>query len=367
MTFLLTTVCEITVQFEYQMSISFAQENSNATVDGVVTDLSTGFGISDAVVSLKQNRAIIKSSTTLNNGAYSLQAPPGNYDITVSKRSFKESIQAIVLISFETVTLNTELVPIQVGNDINQTVKTIGIQKAVNKISEAVFGFVEGFVFNSGTEVKISGAKVTLSSAGKTVVTLATTNTGAYFIQAAPGIYNISASKEGFAQNDFELFISAFKKTSHNMSLIVVKDDDVTPTPLATVMTTPTVISTPTSVPTETEIHLCEGGGIPESIKLSTNIVRIKAGKSANVLVQVFKEQGVGCSTEVNIECIKGCEMLNQLDNTVFTNESGAISVVINTNKRTAGLAKLVFSVGDLRTNFFIIIKKFKVNLKPES
>lgn len=364
-TFLLAIVCGITGIFDCKMTEIFAQSSTDGTVNGVVTDLSTGVSITGATVSLEQNGVVVKNSTTLSDGSYSFQGLLGDYIITVSKRNFNEFSQEITFLLSETITLNVELKPLQINNDINQTSKTIGLQNAVNKISDAVFGFVDGIVVNAVTGIDIPDAEVTLSSEGEIVLKITTSNSGAYFIQTAPGIYNITANKEGFVQNSSEVAISAFKKVSQDINLLA-EDAEVTPTPLISVTPIstasptpiPTTISTPTPVPTETEITLCEGGGIPKRIKLSDNVVRINAGESANVLIQVFKEQRLGCSTEVNIECIKGCEMLDQLDDTTFTNNRGIANVEINTKKRTSGLVKVVFSVFDLEASFFIIIKK---------
>ena len=171
--------CEVTSgQFAVKNgALTVTLQAPKATVSGVVTDEDSGDPLSGvSVKAVDQEDGSTAASTTSNvSGGYTLKLPVGTFAITAEKSGYQENTLAPI-----TVQAKEELTR-------NITLKITG-------------GAVTGTVTDKKTGEPVSGAKITLSGAGKTAV-CTTGADGTYESEALPaGEYTVTVTAQGYSK-----------------------------------------------------------------------------------------------------------------------------------------------------------------------
>lgn len=103
------------------------------------------------------------------------------------------------------------------GNNNTNSVKTPG--SFTPKLANGYPGFIKGYIFDSETNVKLSG--VTVSAQG-VKGSYTTTESGAYFLQLLSGAYKISVQASGYETSTKTIHIDALNTTTENIGLSAV-------------------------------------------------------------------------------------------------------------------------------------------------
>jgi Domain of unknown function (DUF1929)/Carboxypeptidase regulatory-like domain/Glyoxal oxidase N-terminus len=151
---------------------------------GTVTD-TTGAAIAGATVSFSGG-----STTTSSTGTYSFgSVTPGTYNVTASKSGFANQTGSVTVASGQNATLNFQLT------------------------AQAPGSF--GGTVTSTTGAAIAGATVSFSGGSTT-----TSSTGSYsFASVAPGTYNVTAAKTGFASKTSSVTVASSQNATLNFQL----------------------------------------------------------------------------------------------------------------------------------------------------
>ncbi len=98
-----------TVTSNTTTTLDFALTPANGTISGTVTDSSTGDPIAGATVTA--NGVSVSTGT---DGTYSIEVPPGTYDVTGSADGYEDSSKTgVTVVAGETTPVDFELTPIQ--------------------------------------------------------------------------------------------------------------------------------------------------------------------------------------------------------------------------------------------------------------
>lgn len=330
-----------------QSAIVLAQGSFTGIIKGTVIDKSSDRKISGAKVSVKQSGSDAASFTTSDDGVYLLQVPPGDYNIEASKRGFKNGVDKVKVASFETITKDISLVQVKTETDARQTVRSTGAQTGSLNTTGSFPGFVKGEVFDKSKGERVFGATVSLRQLASTIASAVTQEDGVYFFQVPPGGYDITAVKSGFDDSRDDISVSAFETVTKNINLEL----EVAVTPV------PTPKPAPTPTPQPIEIGECEGGGAPVGIVISPETLTIKAGRQKRAKIRVLKDEGKGCSIEVGVQCIEGCDNIQLQKDTVTTNRRGFATVRIKADRNAEGMSIVLFSIDDIVAELPVVIE----------
>ena len=162
---------------EQTTTVNFALSPTIQTgnITGRVTS-STGSNLQYATVSVSQSGTLIKSTTTLTDGTYTLSnLNPGTYDLTASLSNYQSQTRT--------------------GITVTSGGTTSGINFSLTASSQQ-YGSATGVVTNASGVVQ-SGITVT-ASIGRTKYTTITNSSGVYtFTNLPTGSYTIKASSKG--------------------------------------------------------------------------------------------------------------------------------------------------------------------------
>jgi len=168
------------------------------SISGVLTAANNGAAISGASVQVLQANALIASTTTNANGAYSLlNLAPGRYDVLFSASSYGTAIVA--------------------GNSVNY-----GASTTVNE-SMSPPGTLSGKVTQVDGSTAIGGASVTAAIGSSAAASAVTDSSGNYSISTlGPGSYTVLASATGFVtQTSNGVSVASGNTNTQNFSLPV--------------------------------------------------------------------------------------------------------------------------------------------------
>ena len=131
-------------------------------IEGTVTDSSTGDPIEGATVTANGY-----SNITDAEGRYSIEVPPGTYNVTASATKYVSQSKTATVTSNTNPTLDFALTPLN--------------------------GTISGRVTDSSTGDPISGATVTING-----ISVSTGTDGTYSIELPPGTYTVTVSMDGY-------------------------------------------------------------------------------------------------------------------------------------------------------------------------
>ena len=131
-------------------------------IEGTVTDSSTGDPIEGATVTANGY-----SNITDAEGRYSIEVPPGTYNVTASATKYVSQSKTATVTSNTKTTLDFALTPLN--------------------------GTISGTVTDSSTGDPIAGATVTING-----ISVSTGTDGTYSIEVPPGTYNVTVSADGY-------------------------------------------------------------------------------------------------------------------------------------------------------------------------
>ena len=86
------------------------------------------------------------------------------------------------------------------------------------KLANGYPGFVKGYIFDTATNNKISGATISVQGAKGSYTT---TKSGAYFLQLSSGTYTLSADVSGYKTGSQTVSVNSLNTTTHNIGLTV--------------------------------------------------------------------------------------------------------------------------------------------------
>jgi hypothetical protein len=175
---------------------------AGVTISGtVVTAAAGGAGITGAVVRLRQNGAVIDSTTSAaTTGAYSLAGvQPGTYTINVTATGYIAQTTANITVAAAPITRNFQMVAQPVG---------VTVSGAVTDVAD---------------QTPIAGAKVLLMQAGAAVDSSTTTNAGDYsFDSVQAGNYTINVTATGYTAQTSPAFAVAAVPLTRNFQLAAI-------------------------------------------------------------------------------------------------------------------------------------------------
>jgi hypothetical protein len=161
---------------------------TNATIEGTVTNASSGLAISLATVS-----AGGQSTVTDVNGNYSISIAAGTYTVAANATGYQDNSTSITVASGATSTLDFALIPVIVVAN----------------------GTIAGTVTNATSGQAISMA--TVSADGLSNVTDVNGN---YSISIAAGTYTVAASATGYQNNSTSITVTSGATSTLNFALI---------------------------------------------------------------------------------------------------------------------------------------------------
>jgi len=359
---LVTYTCILTIDGTLFQSVN-AQSPLIGTINGLVTQSTNGREISGARIELKRGDDIISSALSSTDGEFTITAPAGDYDLFVSKMGFKAIMMVISIPANEILTLDLELSPILLGNSVNLSIKSSGAQAGIFKKSKDGFGFLSGVVIGKTTGLPIQDALISLKNEIEGITTDVTDGDGTFFIEALPGVYDLSAEKEGFVEKTDKVLISAFNKTDQGLVLSTDENEPTpTPDPSPTSNVGPTPVITETPLPGVTE---CEGGGVPSRIRISQRLLIMPPKSGRIIRIHVWKGRRKACVTDVKVNCIRGCEKI-MFEDKVITNKRGFARLGINTLDSRPGIAVLSITAGKVVRYVRIVIRPSVISLDDE-
>ncbi|WP_404354763.1 carboxypeptidase regulatory-like domain-containing protein [Cytobacillus firmus] len=153
-------------------SVATINVQQASTINGTISDQSTGLVIPNTTVNLLQGMVIAATVQTNANGFYSFtNVTPGSYTVQAVRTNYNTGTQSVTAVSGASQTVNIALVP----------------QPST----------ISGTVSNGGP---INGALVTLSNtSGAVIATEMTSPAGIYtFNNVIPGVYNLAVTAAGF-------------------------------------------------------------------------------------------------------------------------------------------------------------------------
>ena len=348
-------------RFFYFIEAVSAQDEQGV-IKGTIIDKSTDKVISDSIIILEQEDKEIDSFISLDDGSFMfLDLQAGDYIIKASKRGFTDNSK-MTNIDNNIIIKNVELIPIQINSSTIQNPRLTGVQTGVFSDLHVPFGFVDGKVFDGSKGTVVPDAVVSLSQSDKIVLSETTEENGAYFIETLPGNYDIVVSADNFEKYKQEISINAFERLTQDIELFPLTgtpEPGTSPTPEPSTSPTPE----PSTSPTPTPAVECNDGGIPVRMRISRKLIVLSPNEMRGVKIKMWKkkEDGLrpieGCSIDVNVECIKGCEGLIISDETVLTNKRGIGSLSIKSISHESGNANVKISAGGLESYVNIILK----------
>ena len=159
------------------VNVALVSQVTTGNITGKVTS-SSGTALSYATVSAYQSGSLIKSTTSLTDGTYTLSnLNPGTYDLTASLSGYQSQTRTgISVISGQTTSgINFSLTP-----------------------STQNYGSLTGVVTKSGTTQIVSGAKVIATLSTGTTYQVTTNSSGTYtFTNIPTGSYTLKATYKG--------------------------------------------------------------------------------------------------------------------------------------------------------------------------
>ena len=174
-------------------TVSVEVVSGNGTIAGVVTDYVSGDPIAGAVINVS-NGTHSWVTYTNSTGGYSVEVPPGTYDISASAPGYvNESVTGVNVGEGEVVLVNFALV----------------------KTSD--LATIYGWVTDASTGDPIANANITVVEAG---VSTTTNASGYYEISSlVPGNYTVTASATGYAESSQSVSLSPGEVKELNFSL----------------------------------------------------------------------------------------------------------------------------------------------------
>ncbi len=318
-----------------------AQSALPGTIRGIVTDKSTNRPIKDSEVRLTQAGIVIGKLSTSRDGAFFIEAPAGDYNLSASKNGFRDIFSAVTIKSLEFLTNDISLVPVTTSNNGRQTAKSIGAQSGSSKNTLAVFCFLKGAVIDEKLSQNISGAAISLKRGETTLENSVTEDDGEFFFQVDPGDYSLSAEIEGFIKGSETVSLSAFETVTRDLLL----KPDV--------------------------LDICEAGGSPIIINTLPGRLVINSGETKFIEIRALKEDRIACKTDVEVSCVFGCNKIRLSDEVITTNVLGVARLRISAKIARKGAAIIKFTVADadIETTLPIVIKgatRDVPSIKPE-
>ena len=223
-----------------------------------------------------------------------------------------------------------------------QTDKHTGVQESSQKSLISYPSFIKGKVFDNIKSNGIPNVNITVKKANDVVALSKTEKDGTFFMKVVPGKYAITASKIGLDDNEINVETSAFETINANINM---ESADAFP-----------------SLPRPGErdpFSKCKKGGNPTGIKVFPASLDIRPGGSKRVIIQVSKENRGGCSIDVNVDCISGCDLLNIPKRQLTTNRRGFVVISIKSkDRKKEGVSVIRFAVDDFDFFLPIIIDK---------
>lgn len=236
-------------------------------------------------------------------------------------------------------TSNTAFSQVKTGTDARQTDKFSGAQESTLKITSSLSGFVKGKVFDNVTGAGIPDIDVTLKQSDLTVASDKTAEDGTFFVHLLPGSYTITVAKSGFLENKSDIKVLAFETVIKNINMA------------------PAISFPSTPLPGEEPPSLrCKGGGSPSSIEVFPASLTIRPGDTKKARVHVSRDKRGGCSIDVNVNCISGCDKIEIEADTVTTNRRGFATIAIKVRARQEGVAVITVSIEDFEEIFLPVV-----------
>ncbi len=263
------------------------------------------------------------------------------------KKIIRNSMTAMFLIpilalfgSFIIGLANNALAEVRVGTNSRQTEKIVGAQESTHKTTSSLPGFVTGKVFDNVTGSGIPDAEIKLLQSGETVVSDRSAGDGMFFLRIAPGNYNIKVVKSGFENRNDTVEIDPFETELKNMNMA------------------PSISSPPTPPDSNDPNLECAQGGAPSRVEILPSSLSVRPGGAKLVRIHVLKDKIGGCSIDVNIKCVAGCEKIELKEETVTTNKRGFAVASIGVKKLKRGIAVLRFEAGKVKDVLPVKIEK---------
>ncbi|RLG23974.1 hypothetical protein DRN85_08405, partial [Methanosarcinales archaeon] len=169
---------------------NISMEPATGTVEGIVTDNSTGALLSGVSVSISNQNTLTNIS-----GDYSLTIGTGEHFIVATKTGYENYVENITVMPGQTIQHNITLTPIPPGVLFEN-------------------GTVTGIVKDNETNLPIENVSVTIAG-----ITDLTDVNGFYNISMIEGIHNIVAAKQDYENYISEVNIIANNITVHNISM----------------------------------------------------------------------------------------------------------------------------------------------------
>jgi len=166
-------------------------EPDPGTVLGTVTDTADE-SVADAEVALLDDGETIAESETDADGAYSLDAAPGTYDLVVEAAGFEPFADDVT---------------VEAGTETERDVTLTPTE-----------GTVFGVVTDTANE-SVADAEVALLDDGETVAGTETDTDGAYSLDVAPGTYDLAVEAAGFGPFAEEVTVEAGAETERDATL----------------------------------------------------------------------------------------------------------------------------------------------------
>ena len=169
---------------------NISMEPATGTVEGIVTDNSTGALLSGVSVSISNQGTLTNLS-----GAYSLTLRTGEHFIVATKTGYENYVENITVMPGQTIQHNISLIPISLGELFEN-------------------GTIIGTVRNNMTDAPLANVSVTIAG-----ITDLTDTNGFYNISIFEGTYNLVAVKSGYENYISNVNITANNVTVHNISM----------------------------------------------------------------------------------------------------------------------------------------------------
>ena len=189
---------------ELQFDMSFSEVIGTFT--GTVTE--NRDALSGVTITVNDGGTTVTTATTDSNGEYSVEVPPGEYDLVADDPEYEQVTKTRTVNQDQTVTVDFQLTK-----------------------DTADPGSVTGVVLSKLTGSLIEGQTVTLVDNGTTVDSATTDVGGLYALNAAPGDYTIVVEREGY--ETFNKPVTIQEGTTTNLDIELVKLPQFAQKPIA--------------------------------------------------------------------------------------------------------------------------------------